>query len=170
MNYRIEEKGLFSVIEKVEIHSTENDENKKSIPAFWERAYRDGTMETLLDATNDKTRIFGICYGGTSRDAHTFEYAIAVPCDENTEAPEGFRKNTISAQTFAVFPCIGAMPEAVDVGDNGLLFTPADAEDLEEKMREALNFDFSDYKARSFPTVEEEGKTYAAIYTKANMV
>ena len=113
MNYRIEEKGHFSVIEKVEIHSTENDENKKSIPAFWERAYRDGTMETLLDATNDKTRIFGICYGGTSRDAHTFEYAIAVPCDENTEATEGFRKNTISAQTFAVFPCIGAMPEAI---------------------------------------------------------
>lgn len=65
---------------------------------------------------------------------------------------------------------IGAMPEAVDVAENGYLFAPADAEDLEEKMREALDFDFSEYKKRSFPTTEDEGKTYAAIYTKANKV
>ena len=113
MNYRIEEKERFSVIEKVETHSTENEENKKSIPAFWERAYRDGTMETLLNITNDKSRIFGICYGGTSRDANTFAYSIAVPCNENAKAPEGFRKNMIGAQTFAVFPCTGAMPDAI---------------------------------------------------------
>lgn len=79
-------------------------------------------------------------------------------------------REALATGAFVLASNIGAMPEAVDVGDNGLLFTPADAEDLEEKMREALNFDFSDYKARSFPTVEEEGKTYAAIYTKANMV
>lgn len=113
MNYRIEEKERFFIIEKAEIHSTANEENKKSIPAFWERAYRDGTMETLLNITNDKNRIFGICYGDASRDAKTFEYSIAVPCNENTEAPEGFRKTTINAQTFAVFPCTGAMPEAI---------------------------------------------------------
>ena len=113
MNYRMEEKERFSVIEKAETHSTVNEENKKSIPAFWERAYRDGTMETLLSVTNDKSRIFGICYGNASQDAYTFEYAIAVPCDENTEAPKGFRKNTINAQTFAVFPCVGAMPDAM---------------------------------------------------------
>ena len=65
---------------------------------------------------------------------------------------------------------IGAMPEAVDVGENGYLFSPASTDSLEECLRDALTFDFSSYKKKSFPTTESEGKIYAAIYTKANKV
>lgn len=65
---------------------------------------------------------------------------------------------------------IGAMPEAVDVGKNGFLFEPANAEDLEAKMKMALEFDFASYQRRLFPTTEDEGAIYAAIYTKANKV
>lgn len=34
-------------------------------------------------------------------------------CDKNTTIPLGFRKNTIPARSWAVFECIGSMPDAV---------------------------------------------------------
>lgn len=113
MNYRIVEKEAFDIIEKVEAHTVENAENTKSIPAFWTRAHNDGTVKKLLDTANDKTYIFGVCYGNLPEGAKTFDYSIAARCDENTEAPAGFRKNAIPARTWAVFACKGAMPNAM---------------------------------------------------------
>ena len=80
MNYRIQEKAPFSVIEKVEIHSTENAENLKSIPKFWERSGADGTLECLNELANDKTYIFGICYANPVKNARLgiFESAIML--------------------------------------------------------------------------------------------
>lgn len=113
MDYRIMEKEAFHIIEKVKSHSVENSENKKSIPEFWTRSHNDGTVKKLLDTTTDKTYIFGVCYGNTPKNAKTFDYSIAVKCSENTIVPEGFRKNTIPAGTWAVFECKGAMPNAI---------------------------------------------------------
>lgn len=48
-----------------------------------------------------------------SENAKTFDYSIAAKCDNNTVVPEGFRKNTIPARTWAVFECKGAMPNAM---------------------------------------------------------
>lgn len=42
-----------------------------------------------------------------------FEYLIADPYDEKMEVPEGFVTRTIPAFTWAVFPCRGAMPNAL---------------------------------------------------------
>jgi AraC family transcriptional regulator len=116
MNYMIKEQKSFSVIEKVEIHSIENGENLKSIPAFWDRASRDGTLDILSDLTDDKGEIFGICYANPDSSASVFEYSIAATCDENTAVPEGFRKNTIPARCWLIFECVGAMPEAIQDG------------------------------------------------------
>ena len=113
MDYRIIEKEAFDIIEKVEAHAVENSENAKSIPDFWTRAHNDGTVKKLLDTTTDRTYIFGVCYGNLSENAKTFDYSIAVKCNENTVVPEGFRKNTIPARTWAVFECKGAMPHAM---------------------------------------------------------
>ena len=113
MDYKIIEKEAFDIIEKVEAHTVENSENAKSIPAFWARSHNDGTVKKLLDVTNDRTYIFGVCYGNLPENAQTFDYSIAVKCDENAVVPEGFRKNTIPARTWAVFECIGAMPNAM---------------------------------------------------------
>ena len=62
---------------------------------------------------------------------------------------------------------IGAMPEAIDVGENGYLFAPADLDDLKEKMKSALSFDFQNYKKREFPATEDEGRMYSGIYEMA---
>lgn len=113
MNYRIVKKEAFSVLEKVSTHSTEDSENKTSIPDFWTRSHRDGTVQTLLKLASDKEYLFGVCYGNLSPDGKTFEYSIAVPCDANTAIPAGFRKQVIPANTWAIFDCTGAMPDAI---------------------------------------------------------
>ena len=113
MDYKIIEKDAFDIIEKVETHTVDNSENAKSIPDFWTRSHKDGTVKRLTELTTDKTFIFGVCYGNLPENAKTFDYSIAAKCDENAEAPEGFRRNTIPARTWAVFECKGAMPKAM---------------------------------------------------------
>lgn len=61
---------------------------------------------------------------------------------------------------------IGAMSEAVKEGENGYLFKPADEEDLYRKMCLALDFNFENYKAQSYPTLKEEGSFYDSVYRK----
>ncbi|MBE7080566.1 MAG: AraC family transcriptional regulator [Clostridiales bacterium] len=113
MNYRIEEKAAFYVLEKVETHSIENGQNLTSIPAFWSRAATDGTLTALEKLTCDSTHTFGICYNNPTENAQTFDYSIAVKCNEETIAPAGFRKKLIPDRTWVIFQCVGAMPNAM---------------------------------------------------------
>ena len=112
MDYKIIEKNAFFVLEKAETHSTENETNKTSIPDFWTRSHRDGTVKKLSGLSADPGRIFGICYAGEV-GGETFEYAIAAPCGEEDPLPQGFRKRRIPARTWAVFASKGAMPTAI---------------------------------------------------------
>ena len=113
MNYKIVEKQEFYVAEKVEIHTTENGENISSIPTFWDRASADGTLDKLISLASDKTYLFGICYANQPKDGKKFAYSIAAECDKNALVPNGYRKNVIPARTWAVFECVGAMPNAI---------------------------------------------------------
>jgi len=92
MDYKIIEKEAFDIIEKVETHTVDNSENAKSIPDFWTRSHKDGTVKMLTELTIDRTFIFGVCYENHSEDAKTFDYSIAANCDSNTAIPEGFKK------------------------------------------------------------------------------
>ena len=113
MDYKIIEKEAFDIIEKVTTHTIDNSENAKSIPEFWSRSHKDGTVKKLIELSTDRTYVFGICYGNLHENAKSFDYSIAVKCDANAEIPDGFRKNTIPARTWAVFECKGAMPKAM---------------------------------------------------------
>ena len=113
MDYKIVKKDSFKVLERVEKHTIVDSENKNTIPEFWTRAHSDGTVKTLLEKTSDRTYIFGICYGNIPSDSKTFDYGIAAVCDDNCEAPEGFRISEIPARTWAVFEVTGAMPNAI---------------------------------------------------------
>ncbi|MBQ8574635.1 MAG: AraC family transcriptional regulator [Clostridia bacterium] len=113
MDYKIVEKEAFEIIEKVEAHSIENDVNAKSIPDFWTKSHNDGTVKTLLENTTDRTFIFGVCYGNNSDCAKTFDYSIGAVYNKKAVVPEGFRRNTIPARTWAIFECKGAMPKAM---------------------------------------------------------
>ena len=59
MDYKIIEKEAFDIIEKVETHTVDNSENAKSIPDFWTRSHKDGTVKMLTELTTDRTFIFG---------------------------------------------------------------------------------------------------------------
>lgn len=113
MDYKIVKKDAFKVLEKISTQSIDDEQNKNTIPEFWTQSHQDGTVYKLLGLTTDKTNIFGICYGNTPNNKKTFEYSIAALCGDNTEVPDGFSIREIPARTWAVFECIGPMPDAV---------------------------------------------------------
>jgi glycosyltransferase involved in cell wall biosynthesis len=59
---------------------------------------------------------------------------------------------------------IGAMPEAVNEGENGYLFAPSEVESLKAALKKAADFDFTGYKRRNFPTLAEEAEIYCRLY------
>ncbi len=76
-------------------------------------------------------------------------------------------REALRTGAFVLVSDIGAMSEGVDEGTNGYLFKPADKEDLYEKMKLALEFNFENYRMRSFPTISDEGRTYFSLYKNA---
>ena len=113
MDYKIVEKPSFTVLEKVEQQSVEDDKHLNTVPDFWTRSHQDGTVKALLESTSDASFIYGICYGNTPSNAKKFDYSIAAAYGPDKPIPEGFRVQTIPARTWVVFECRGAMPEAV---------------------------------------------------------
>jgi len=114
MEYRIEEKKAFKVIEKVKEFSTKDDSNLQEIPDFWDQAKSDGTIQTLCKYCTGsafENHILGICYGENSREK--FSYSIASGYNGKTLVPDGFRINEIPTRTWAIFKCTGAMPTAI---------------------------------------------------------
>ena len=113
MDYKIVKTDAFMVLEKREVHSISEEQNNNTIPEFWARAHKDGTVIKLLNAASDRTDIFGICYANPHKDESTFDYSIAVKYDGSSPVPEGFTVNEIPARTWAVFSCTGKMPKAI---------------------------------------------------------
>ena len=113
MDYKIEKTEAFKVLEKREVHSVSENQNNRTIPEFWERAHKDGTVQKLISAAADKEYIYGICYANPHKEESTFDYSIAVKYDGTSPVPDGFTVNEIPERTWAVFPCEGAMPEAI---------------------------------------------------------
>ena len=113
MDYKIVKKDAFKVLEKISTQSIDDEQNKNTIPDFWTQSHQDGTVYKLLELATDRTNIFGICYGNTPNNKKTFEYSIAALCGDNTEIPDGFSIKEIPARTWAVFECIGPMPDAI---------------------------------------------------------
>ena len=111
MDCKIMEKPALTLLERVEQHTIVDSQNENTIPDFWTRAQADGTLEKLLAQAPDKTFVYGVCYGNAPSDEKTFDYAIAADCGGSV--PEGFRRTVIPAQTWAVFPCRGPMPKAI---------------------------------------------------------
>lgn len=111
MEHTIVTMPAFCVLQKAERHTTAGGDNLRSIPDFWARSAADGTLETLCACTGTSTT-YGICWGG-SEEQETFCYGIAAPCGPDVAVPEGYTLREIPARTWAVFPCKGAMPGAI---------------------------------------------------------
>jgi len=103
MEYRIEKKEAFTVIANAKTFSYESA--KQVIPLFWQEHYQSGKGQTVCG-------MYGINIDEKMGN-DTFEYLIADSCSPECEVPEGFITRVIPEFTWAVFPCIGAMPNAL---------------------------------------------------------
>lgn len=102
MDYRIEKKKAFTVIANAKTFAYENA--KEVIPQFWQEHYASGKVQTVCGE-------FGINID-EKMGMDTFEYLIADTY-KGQKIPDGFVLRTIPSFDWAVFPCRGAMPTAL---------------------------------------------------------
>ena len=109
MNYKIVTKEAFRVVGK-KTHFTEGiDESFEKIPGIWMQAGKDQTISQLCEMMNPEIPgIMGIC---TSARDEEFDYYIGVA--SKAPAPAGMEELQIEAGNWAVFQCIGAMPDSI---------------------------------------------------------
>lgn len=103
MDYKIEQKDSFRVVVKTRKFTAENSSNE--IPLFWSDYFASGSHHQICG-------MMGICLP-VETGCKEFEYGIG--CDEKhvTSVPEGFRTIEIPSYTWAIFKCIGPMPDAI---------------------------------------------------------
>ena len=103
MDYKIEEKESFTVLAAAKQFDYENC--KEEIPMFWKEHYEKGNGKYVCG-------MFGINID-EQMGSQNFEYLIADMYDPTKDVPEGLVTRTIPAFTWAVFPCNGPMPTAL---------------------------------------------------------
>lgn len=103
MEYRIEKKEAFTVI--ANCRTFDNENSMKQIPLFWDEHMAEGKCAVVRGE-------YGICIE-TDNASDTFEYLIADPYVEGMEVPEGFITTTIPALEWAIFPCVGPLPDTL---------------------------------------------------------
>ncbi len=101
MEYRIVEKASFTVMGKS--RSFNSDTSYREIPKFWQEHMTSGGNRKICGQ-------FGICLDG---DGKNFDYLIADIYKPWEEVPEGCITRVIPEGTWAVFPCRGALPKAL---------------------------------------------------------
>lgn len=108
MDYKIVEKEAFTVMG---VSRNFNYEKAKAeIPQFWTEHYQTGKGEVVCG-------MYGICLD-ESMGSDEFEYLIADDYVPWKETPDGYVAKTIPKNTWAVFPCKGAMPNALQEVNN----------------------------------------------------
>lgn len=109
MNYRIEKKEAFRIVGVKAHYGLNVEENFAQIPEFWARTAQSGAFEQMLSLMNgEPAGVLGVCGSMTSKD---FDYYIAVASDR--PVPEGMEEYTVPACTWAIFTCVGPMPQAI---------------------------------------------------------
>lgn len=103
MEYKIVEKRSFTVLGTLKKFLYDNA--KAEIPKFWTEHYQTGKGAVVCG-------MYGINID-ESMGGREFEYLIADDYNGESDVPDGFVTKTIPAFTWAVFPCRGAMPNAM---------------------------------------------------------
>ncbi len=103
MEYRIEKKNAFRVMGVSRLFSYESA--KTDIPKYWGEILSADEKKSLMG-------MYGICFD-EEMTGNQFRYMIADDLQENIAAGERLERCEISAHTWAVFPCRGPMPSAL---------------------------------------------------------
>lgn len=101
LEYKIVEKSQFTVMGKLRRFHTETAYDE--IPMFWQEHMTSMENKTVCG-------MYGICM---DIDGKNFDYLIADNYIPWNEVPEGYVTKVIPAGTWAIFPCHGALPKAL---------------------------------------------------------
>lgn len=100
MEFKIVKKAQFTVMGKRRAFKTES--SQAEIPEFW--------REFMAQKNNPVVGMYGVCE--MTGDGE-FDYYIADNYIPWNEVPDGYETKVIPAGTWAVFPCRGALPKAL---------------------------------------------------------
>lgn len=103
MDYRIEKKEDFNLL--VYSRRFTEESSKDGIPAFWEEYY---SKELYKKAPG----YLGICAQEKTK-SRDFLYGIGCDVEDVKGVPEGFEVLNIPSYTWAIFKCVGPMPDAI---------------------------------------------------------
>lgn len=109
MNYRIEKKDAFRIVGVKEHMGWDIENSFMRVPQFWQETVEKGLIPKLC-ALMDQPPM-GVLGVSTCMNGKDFDYYIAVATNKPT--PEGTVEYEIPACTWAVFECIGPMPQAI---------------------------------------------------------
>ena len=137
MDYRIEKKEDFKVVVMAKKfnggNSVFDDSCPNEVPDFWDEYFSNG-LEKIVSPD------MGVC-GETDHDTGDFWYGIGAMKEKMENIPDGFTEWNIPANTWAVFKCVGAMPDAIAV-----LWKRIYAEWLPQAKYEMVpSYDFENY-------------------------
>ncbi|MCB8814691.1 effector binding domain-containing protein [Desulfosporosinus sp. SRJS8] len=108
MNYKIVDKGIFTVVGKQRRITMVDGENFIQVPAFWDDCIKDGSYEWI----SSKAGKLGLL--GISKDFGKDEFNYIVGVEEIKDTlPKGYVSANIPAATWAVFESVGALPETL---------------------------------------------------------
>lgn len=109
MNYRIVEKEEFRIIGFKEHYEMNVDEAFAKVPLFWQKIIKEGRVPKILSMMNKKP--FGLLGVSTCMNGKDFDYYIAVASD--IPISEDLSEYKIPSGTWAIFECIGPMPDSI---------------------------------------------------------
>jgi AraC family transcriptional regulator len=104
MEYRIVKEKAFDVAVKARTFGDEQD-STRDVPMFWDEYFAAGLEKKV-------TPVYGIC-APHAEGGGNWQYGIGGPISGTDKIPGGFEVWTIPAGTWAVFKCVGAMPNAI---------------------------------------------------------
>ncbi len=109
MNYRIEKKEAFRIVGVMEHLDMTVEESMKRVPQFWTETFQNGMFEVICKLSDQKP--CGVLGVSTCMNGKDFDYYIA--CATDRKAPENTVEHVIPAATWAIFECVGPMPQAI---------------------------------------------------------
>ena len=159
MKHRIEQKPAFEAVGYTIRTTTVGGENHREIPKFWDRCLSEGKVRAL-EPLGGSFGMLGLCADFDGK-MEGFTYAIGVEAIPGIKAPEGTQKVKVPAATYAVFSCVGAMPDAIQNGWRTIMGEWFPKSDYEQAN--PVNFEL--YPA--FPDGDERGDpTSPKCYTE----
>lgn len=109
MNYRIEKKEAFRIVGARKHFDLNMEENFIQVPQFWGEVSQSGMIGQIGQLSNREP--YGVLGVSTCMNGKDFDYYIASATDKLL--PGNMHEYVVPATTWAIFECIGPMPNAI---------------------------------------------------------